>query len=313
MDLFNCMRVFIRVSEAGSFTAAARLLKVSTPHISRCVADLETAVQARLIQRNTRHQALTEAGERYLLSCKEIVTRVDEAAVEANESCLTPRGCLRVLANTEFGMEHLPSMVSAYSKEWPEVSLDLTLTTGTANLIDKRQDVQIILSRHDHLPSSEMVAQPLGTFSNIVCAAPSYLARCGVPLNPQNLGRHVCLRQPDEKNQNEWVFETAGETFVVPTGEALRANLAQTIRASAIAGMGVCILPSYIAAPALASGALKRLLPHLDLHPSNVYAIYSSRRFLDAKIKTWVDFLKEQVPQRLCAGMNIANTRDYFA
>lgn len=132
-------------------------------------------------------------------------------------------------------------------------------------------------------------------------------------MKPQDLGRHVCLRQPDEKNQNEWIFEAAGGTIVVPMGEALRANLAQTIRASAIAGMGVCILPSYLAAPALASGLLKRVLPQFELRSSTVYAVYSSRRFLDAKIKTWVDFLKEQVPQRLSPGMKIADKHEYFA
>jgi len=147
------MRVFIRVSEVGSFTAVAKLLNVSTPHVSRCVADLETAIQARLIQRNTRHQSLTEAGARYLVNCREIIARVDQAAIEANESYLTPRGCLRILSDTEFGVDHLSAMVSEYSKEYPDVNLDLTLTSNTANIIDKQQDVQIFVSGIDHFPS----------------------------------------------------------------------------------------------------------------------------------------------------------------
>ncbi|EKT4569611.1 LysR family transcriptional regulator, partial [Pseudomonas putida] len=174
------MRVFIKVSDVGSFSGVAKLLNVSTPHVSRCVSDLEASVQARLIQRNTRHQSLTEAGARYLESCREIVAKVDEAALEANKSCLTPQGCLKILSDIEFGIEHLAEMMAAYTKDHPDVDLELTLTSGTSNLIDEQQDMQIVVCK-------------LGGFSSVICAAPDYLRRFEKPRSLQDLSKHRIL------------------------------------------------------------------------------------------------------------------------
>lgn len=311
MDLFNCMRVFIRVSEVGSFTGVAKLLNVSTPHVSRCVSDLEASVQARLIQRNTRHQSLTEAGARYLESCREIIAKVDEAALEANKSCLTPQGCLKILSDIEFGIEHLAEMMAAYTKDHPDVHLELTLTSGTSNLIDEQQDMQIVICKHDTLPSSDRVAQHLGGFSSVICAAPGYLRNFKKPQSLQDLRKHRILGFNNDR-QNEIADYENIRGLLDSQGNGLKANLAQTLRDSAIAGMGVCIIPDYIASQALISGKLQRLLPTIELHPQSVYAVYSSRKYLDAKIRTWVSFLKSTIPKRLSDSNKIVANPNHF-
>nr|WP_249791865.1 LysR family transcriptional regulator [Pseudomonas putida] len=305
------MRIFIRVSEVGSFTGVAKILNISPPHVSRCVADLEEHVRARLIQRNTRHQSLTEAGVKYLKNCREIIAKVDEAAQEANRSSVTPQGCLRVHSDIEFGIEHLPGLVATYTSHYPDVHIELTLAPDATNLIDEQQDMQIVLCERDSLSSSEMIAQYLGGYSSVVCASPGYLGRHGVPLGLDDLRNHVALGLNGERYQGA-LLTAIGEQLP-PLSGGVKANMIQTVRECAIAGMGLCILPDYIAASSLQSGRLQRILPQIQLRPQSAYALYSSRKFLDAKIKTWVEFLREAVPKQLTESSKIAQNTEYFA
>lgn len=310
MDQLSAIRIFIKVSELGSFTAAAISLNLSTATISRSISYLEDSIQARLMQRNTRRQSLTEAGARYLISCKEIIAKVDQAANEATESCLKPSGCLRVSADTAFAIECLLPLVADYSNAYKDVTLDLTLTmaSSTSNMIDEQQDAQIVLSRD--LLDSEMVAQYIGSAPNILCASPDYLSAEGIPTTPHDLNNHICLRLPDAKSSDNWIFDNS--TIIQP-GETLKINLAQAMIIAAKAGMGICLLPSFVAVNALKDGTLVRVLPDFELHSRNIYAVYSSRRFLDAKIKTWVDFLRSKLPKSLDNDLITINNQKYWA
>ncbi len=298
MDTLQSMRVFARVIDTGSFTAAAQALGLSTAQVSRLVSELEQQLQARLLHRTTRRLALTETGERYLQRCRQILSEVDEAAAEARGAHLIPSGRLRVHTMTGLGLQHLTHLVAVYAERYPQVVVDLTLSQRTPDPIEDGHDVVITFARE--LPDSQLVAQNLGAMYSVLCAAPAYLAKHGTPRSPAELRDHRYLRLLDPLYVDNWVLDDGegganGSYEVLPT-EAFQVNIAESLAKAAQAGMGFCLLPSFVACPSLLDGSLVRLLPQYRLRERNIYALYPSRRFLDAKIKTWVEFLKEELP-----------------
>ncbi|WP_068829258.1 LysR family transcriptional regulator [Pseudomonas sp. BMS12] len=294
MDTLHSMRVFVRVIDCGSFTAAAQALDLSTAQVSRLVSELEQQLQARLLHRTTRRLALTEVGERYLQRCRQILGEVDEAAAEARGAHLNPSGRLRVQSMTGLGLQHLTGLIARYSERYPQVVVDLTLSQRNPDMLEDGQDVVITFARE--LPDSQMVAQLLGPMFSVLCASPAYLAQHGVPRQPADLQNHRMLRLLDPLYQDA-VDSELGEL----PAECFQVNVAESLVRAAQAGMGVCLLPSFVAGPSLRDGSLLRLLPERRLRQRSIYAIYPSRRFLDAKIRTWVDFLKAELPPLLAA------------
>ena len=300
MDVLQAMRVFARVIDSGSFTAAAQALGLSTAQVSRQVSDLESSLSARLLQRTTRRLRLTEVGERYLERCRQILGEVDEAAAEASGALVTPRGRLRLHSFTAMGTHVLVPLTASYAGLYPEVSLDLSLAQRNPDLLEEGYDVVIVHSVE--LPDSEMVAQRLGQMHSVFCAAPAYLQQYGIPRDPEDLRRHRCLRLLDPVStaySGDWVFERDGVRQVIDPGQGFQVNVSEAMVQAAVAGMGVCLLPNFVAAKALREGSLVRVLPTWRLHQRNIYALYSSRRFLDAKIRTWIEFMQGELPRIL--------------
>lgn len=311
MDTLQAMRAFVRVVDSGSFTAAAHTLNLSNAQVSRLVSDLEGSLQARLLHRTTRRLALTEAGERYLQRCRVILAEVQEAAIEASGAHLTPRGRLRVHSITSLGTLQLAPLVARYCERYPEVTLELTLSQRMPDLLEEGHDVVITLSRD--LPDSELVAQRLAEVYSMVCAAPAYLEQHGIPQRPQDLHEHRCLRLVDPLFPDRWVFQEGNMELIIRPGETFQVNVAEAMAQAAEAGMGVCLLPSFVAARAMHRGSLKRLLPSFQIHQRSIYALYPSRSFLDAKTKTWIEFLKEELPKAFALDQAILDDPVYWA
>ncbi|WP_043248154.1 LysR family transcriptional regulator [Pseudomonas knackmussii] len=311
MDTLHAMRVFTRVVDSGSFTAAANALGLSTAQVSRVVSDLEGHLQARLLHRTTRRLALTETGGRYLQRCREILLDVDEAEAEANGAHLRPRGRLRVHSLTGLGQQHLIPLISRYGEQHPEVYIELTLAQRQPDILEDGQDV--VITRDRELPDSEYVAQTLGTIYSVLCASPGYLARHGTPRAVEDLREHRCLRLQDPTFPEGWAFDENNEGSVIRPRDTFMVNVAEALAGAARANMGICLLPSYVAAPALRQGELVRVLPEHRLHVRQIFALYPSRRFLDAKIRTWVEFLKEELPSAFDADERVLNDAKHWA
>jgi DNA-binding transcriptional LysR family regulator len=192
MDTLQNMRVFVRVVEAGSFTGAAQHLNTTTAYASRAVSDLEAHLRTRLLNRTTRRIALTEAGERYLQRCEQILAYVDQAEAEASDAHARPSGKLKVHAMTSFGQHYVVPAVGRYQKRYPDVHVELTLAARVPDLLDEGYDVALVLAQD--LPDSGLVSQRLGSAFSITCASPAYLERNGVPKSPSDLSRHTCLQ-----------------------------------------------------------------------------------------------------------------------
>lgn len=311
MDIHQAMRVFVRVVETGSFTAAAQALGYSTAQTSRLLSELESSLQARLLQRSTRRLALTEVGTRYLERCRLILGEIEDANAEAAGAHLIPRGHLRVQSTTGLGIQLLAPLVARYVKLYPQVNIDLTLSQRPPDLLEEGHDVVITLS--SDLPDSEMIGQPLGSFCSLISAAPSYLQNHGVPQTPADLNQHRCLHLVDPLFTDSWTFrDEHGEQSIRP-GNVFQVNVAEAMAQAAQAGLGICLLPDYVAVDSYQRGSLVRVLPHYRLHEIGIFALYPSRRFLDAKVRTWVEFLKQEIPKVLEKNQAIVDDPAHWA
>jgi DNA-binding transcriptional LysR family regulator len=311
MDTLHAMRVFVRVADAGSFTAAALQSDTSTAQVSRLVSELENHLQARLLHRTTRRLALTEAGERFLEQSRVILEQVEQARVEAGGAHLVPKGQLRVHSTIGLGIQLLATLAGRYNEIYPDVNLDLLLSQRQPDPLADNLDVIITLSRE--LPDSELIAQQLGTVFHVVCASPIYLKQHGVPKVPADLEHHRCLRLADPVFTDSWTFVGEDTEQTIRPGETFKVNVAEAMSSAAEAGMGICLLPDYVAVPALQRGSLVRLLPQFRLQEKSIYALYPSRRFLDAKVKTWVEFLKQELPQAFFGYHQVLQNPEYWA
>jgi DNA-binding transcriptional LysR family regulator len=301
MDTLQNMRVFMRVVETGSFTAAAQQMATTTAHVSRSISDLETHLRTRLLNRTTRRLAMTEAGERYLHRCEQIVAYVDEAEAEARHAQARPAGTLRLHALPSLAQHYVMSAIARYHEKYPDVFVDLTLSQRMPDLLEEGLDVSMIVS--SQLPDSGLISQKLGESRTILCASPRYLARRGTPSTLADLASHDCVQL-----QSASLFASDRWTFTGPEGEQtitvqgpLRVNGAESLRSALEEGMGIGILPSFSALDSLRNCALVRILPEYTLPVMSVYALYPSRQYLDAKIRAWVELIRIHVTEAMAS------------
>ncbi len=295
MDVLRSMKIFIAVAESGSFTAAALEIEATTGYVSRTISELESRLRTRLLNRTTRRIALTEAGERYLRRCRGILASIEEAEAEASDAHAKPSGTLRLHAMSSLGQNFVVPAIAAYQRRYPEVTVDLTLSQHVPDLLEQGYDVALRVSP-DMLPDSNYISYELGAAHGILCAAPLYLAARGTPKTVDELSRHTCLQValssvfPADSwrligRDGERVFRLPEHRFKVNVPDAMAVALHE--------GMGVGALPTFTVRGFLESGSLVRVLPDYHLQTLNIYVVYASRQYVDAKIRTWVEFLRE--------------------
>ncbi|MFM0060383.1 LysR substrate-binding domain-containing protein [Paraburkholderia phytofirmans] len=299
MDTLESMRVFARVATDGGFSAAGRQMNMSTGQISRAVSHLEMRLSTRLLNRTTRKIALTEAGERYLDHCQKILSHIERAEAEASDARTSPGGTLKIHSMSSFGQHHIVPTLLRFRARYPSVKIDLTFSQSVPHLLDEGYDASIMLA--PELPDSGLIAHRLGTVVGVVCASPAYIRKHGTPLKPEELQRHTCVQLTNPVFPNgKWMFEgTDGPVTVTPGPSVFSVNLSDALELVIRQGSGIGLLPAASALPGLRSGELVRVLPRFELQPLNVYALYLSRQYIDAKIRSWLDFVREDMPPAL--------------
>lgn len=309
MDMLNAMQVFARVVDSGSFAAAAESLELSGAQVSRLVSELEKHLQTRLLQRTTRRLCLTESGERFLLRCRDILEDVREATAEASGAHLNPRGRLRVHCMSGLGVLITP-LVARYSEHYPHVGIELTLSQHNPDPLGEGHDVVISIARS--LPDSALVSQTIGHLFSVPCAAPRYLQQHGIPEQPEHLSQHQCLHLQDFQ-EDAWLFKNEAGELAVSPGDTFRTNVADAMVKATQEGMGISLLPFFSVSQSLQDGSLVRLLADYRLRERSIFAVYPSRRFLDAKVRTWVEFLQAQLPWLLSQHVRVIDDPTYAA
>jgi DNA-binding transcriptional LysR family regulator len=291
MENLTGMAIFARVVEAEGFSAAARQLGLSKSAVSKQVARLEDRLGARLLNRTTRRLSLTEVGAAFYERCARILAEAEAAERAVTRLQAEPRGTLRVNAPMSFGVRHVAPAIPAFVARYPDVSVDISLTDRLVDLVDEGYDLAIRIA---NLPDSSLVARRLAPARFVVCASPDYLARHGAPAQPRDLARHNCLTYSYAAVGDEWRLRGPdGEVRVRVTG-TVRANNGDVLRAAALGGLGIVVMPTFLVGDALRSGALASVLPDYRVRETAIHAVYPHGRHLSAKVRAFVDFLVER-------------------
>jgi DNA-binding transcriptional LysR family regulator len=289
MDTLQGMKVFARVAQRSSFAAAGRDLGLSPAAVTKHIAALEARVEARLLDRTTRHVGLTEAGRVYLERCLECLQAFDDADASIRELSTEPKGLLRVAAPVDLGTELAP-VIARLMYEHPQLRTELQLSNRPVDLVDEGIDVAVRVAA---ALDGRYVARPLALTRVAVFAAPAYLRRHGRPRKPEELARHRALVFLEPRPRDEWTFEREGKSVRVRFDAFMSSNLGAALSAACAAGAGLVVAPSFVTRTELAAGRLEPVLPDWNVLPSlRVYAMYPHRRFLAPKVKAWVEALR---------------------
>jgi DNA-binding transcriptional LysR family regulator len=287
MEHLTSMAIFAKVVDEKSFSAAASRLGLAKSTVSKSVSRLERRRGAQLLNRTTRRLSLTEAGSAFYQSCARIVSEAETAEAEIGRLSETPCGMLKVNASMVFGTRHIAPAVAAFLSSHPDIHLDLTMTDQFVDLVEDGYDLAI---RIGTMANSSMIARKLAPCRFVLCAAPDYVAREGVPSAPEDLAHHVCLRYAYQATQDSWrLAGPEGERSIRVTGP-FRANNGDALRIAAVSGFGIIFAPTFLVADDLQAGRLEIVLSD-HTWDSGVYAIYPETRLLSAKSRAFVDFL----------------------
>ncbi len=283
MDRWQAMRVFVKVAETGSFASTARQMHMSAPAVTRIVAGLEDLIGARLLVRTTRSVKTTDAGSRYLQDCRRILGDIAEAELAAAGHYAEPSGTLAITAASMFGHLHVLPLVLDYLDAYPGMHARTFFVDRPVNIVDEGIDVAI---RIGHLADSGFTAIQVGSVRRVICAAPSYLEKYGVPATPAELKHHRIVISQSAWASPEWRFAEGQRVLVDPV---LQSNTNESAIATARAGWGLTRVLSYQAGPSLQEGALQIVLDAFEEPPLPIHVVYPEGRQAPAKVRAFVD------------------------
>lgn len=296
MDRFIAMRVFVDVVDLGSLTAAANKLDISRAMATRYIASLEKSLGARLLHRSSRSLGLTSAGNDILPYCRQVLALSDDIDSVVISKDAEPHGLIRVASSISFGQSYLAEAMSRYVARYPKTSVEMVLADRAINLVEERIDLAIQVGNQ---LEQGVIACLLTRCPSVVCAAPSYLARRGTPLLPNDLVQHNCLNHT--RFGKIWRFGAPSDSSANPELEEVSvsgnfsANDTMVLLHAALAGEGVVHLPAFTTAVHIRSGALVHLFPGYRMPELGVYGLYASRKHLPATTRTLLDFLREDL------------------
>lgn len=292
MDTLQSMRVFTAVVEHGTYAAAARQLDMSKAMASKHVMHLEQRMGARLLNRNSRHLSLTEAGKLYFERCQLMLEELDEVESSISRATVTPRGVIRLtapnwLANTQF-----TTLLQRFRERYPEVTFDIDISGRFIDIVEEGFDLALRASRS---LSPNLIARPLMHMPFVLVATPAYLERHGTPMSPADLTEHrgLLYSMVDQGKSIQLSNLEVGETIDMPP--VLKSNSEALLASAAISAMGITMMPLNSVRPYLEDGTLVELLPDHRPLGGQLYAVYTSRRYLTAKVRTFIDFLSEEM------------------
>jgi DNA-binding transcriptional LysR family regulator len=292
MDLVSQMQTFVRVVETGSLSKAARTRSLSLAAVSRQLRALEHDLGRALIIRSTRRLRLTDAGQRWYQNCLRILADLEQSRAELSTS-KTPRGLLTVSVPITFGLVHVMPRVNAMLARYRELSINVRLEDHLVDLVSEAIDV--VVRGGVELPdSTSLIPRPLLRFRRLVVASPEYLRDHGVPRDPEALVGHSCLVQLGAVGPiQDWQFTRAQETRSVRVSGRLRATGPVALLESALAGIGIAMLPEWLVARELAARKLERVLSDWSTRETTVWALYRSESRSAARIKAFVEAMTE--------------------
>lgn len=292
MDTLTRMRAFIDVVEAEGFSAAARRVGRSKALLSKYVRELEDELGTLLLNRTTRQLSLTEAGHTYFRSASDILKEIDSLSDLVRENNADLKGRLRVSAPRTFVDAEIGRSLVDFGAVHPDLVLEVRADDRFVDLVEEGLDVAI---RITSLDDSGLIARKLGPFRLDVCATPAFVEKHGPFRHPSELSRVPCIVDTNARTLNNWRFENPSDRSRFTVGVTSRIEVSSPIASmrAAAAGLGVAVVPDFVARETIASGELVSILADYTPTDRGIYAIYPHRRYLPAKVRAFVDYLSE--------------------
>lgn len=290
MQPTDAIAIFVKTVDLGSFAAAGLASGLTASASARIVTRLEAHLGTRLLHRTTRRLVLTQDGESYLPHARAALAAVAAGEAEMAASRGQLKGLIRVNTGTAFAKHRLARLLPAFHAQYPEVTLDLSVSDQRIDPEAAQVDVTI---RVGPLADSGLILKPLGTVRRVIVASPDYLARCGVPQVPADLLRHNCLLHSGQARLAQWPLLQDGRRVLLPVTGAMRSDSADLLHDLAVAGVGIVRLGDFLGEQALADGRLVSLLDaHHDDDPTPISALVLPGRQHVARVRALLDFLE---------------------
>jgi DNA-binding transcriptional LysR family regulator len=291
MDTIETLRTFVRVVETGSLSAVAREMNASQSTVSRQITQLEGHFGVRLFHRTTRHLSLTEDGQSLHDHARTVLETVEgmEAALSQNKS--SPAGHVRVATPVSLGLV-LMSRLPILGTRYPGLSVELIMEDHPGDMIEERLDLAI---RSGEVTNLSLIKRSLGTVVRVAVAAPEYLDQRSVPRHPSELTEHDCIIHRVTPGASDWRLIGPGGPVTISVRGKMSTNNHEAVRAAALGGLGISLLPEYLIVDDVQAGRLRRVLPEYTSEKLPAYLVYPSRRHLPGRTRAVIDFLIDEV------------------
>jgi DNA-binding transcriptional LysR family regulator len=290
MDTLTSLRVFCAVAELKSFTAAADRLGLSPAMASKHVMHLEKRLGTRLLNRTSRHVSLTESGSLYVAQARQTLDGLDEMEAAVSNVTVTPRGMLKLSAPIWTANTLVARIMAEYHERYPEVCFDMDFSGRIVNLVDEGFDLALRATAPDRLDPS-LIARPLTKVTFHVVGSPAYLARTGRPSKLSDLNGHSLLRYSGMNSNGSLILDGPDGPQAVKFRTVIQSESETMLHLAALEGMGLVFLPSWMARLDIAEGRLEMVLPDTLKFTATLHAVYPSKKYLSAKVRTFIDFV----------------------
>jgi DNA-binding transcriptional LysR family regulator len=290
VDLLDVL-AFVRVAETGAFARAAERMGMSKSILSRRVARLERQLGAKLLTRTASGAQPTVIGDAYYARASNVLAELEAAREVVADAVTQIAGPIRLTGPLSFGTGHLAPALAEFAALHPKVELDISLEDRTIDLVAGGFDLAV---RIGNLEDSALIARRIAPMRRVLIAAPSYLDARGRPADPRDLNQHDHLVYANAGKAEQWRFRIDGSWEHIRVRPRLRTDNGEMLRAAAVAGLGICILPSFIAAPAIASGEVEVVLRDHPLEEGALHVVMPPGRATTARVRALVDFLADR-------------------
>ncbi|MFV0477133.1 MAG: LysR substrate-binding domain-containing protein [Parahaliea sp.] len=290
MHHWEGIETFVSVVHHNSFSRAAEALAVSKSHVSKQIALLESRLGAQLLVRTTRTLSVTEVGQAFYLRCQDILTTLEEAEEAVQDLQETPRGRLRMTVAGAFGEDFIAPAAASFMRDNPGISIEIDFNNRLMDLIAEGYDLAI---RAGTLQDSSLIARRVCSRRLVTCGSPHYLSTYGVPEVVQSLINHNCLAG----TLNTWRFKDGGKNFDFSVRGNWRSNNGRALVHAAKLSLGLVQLPDFYVQSSLDCGELVPILEAYNPTDTAVWAVYPHNRHLSAKVRRFVNYLADVLPE----------------
>jgi len=293
MDTLDGLKTVVAVVETSSFTAASERLGISKALVSKYVGEVERNLGIRLFNRTTRQLALTDAGRRYYQESVALLEQYNALVDKVMGEQTKPQGLLRVSAPVTFGEMILAPLLPEFLRLYPDLKIELILTSGAIDMLEEGIDVRLRIGGVD---DSSMIARHLKTFPLILSASPNYIQQFGLPNTPQQVAEHNCIIDSNFRIGKQWpIISPQGQAETINVQSIVAVNSPQAVREIAIAGGGIAMTPDFIVEDAINDGRLVPILPEYTTLEFGLFAIYPHRKYVAKKVRCFIDFALAQL------------------